>query len=188
MHLSSFNTDCCRVLKHGFKNFLQHLNNQQPSIHSSNETENDNKLTVLDTAVSREPDSRLTTFVYRKPMHTDQYLVFTPPTIRKMRTLKYLYKCAKHLVTKPSVTFFMYLQGENICHLFLFLMLILFLSCRKSPRPQNQTPVLNLRPSSNLLRFYPMSKVCQNNFTAAQNNKACKSYNFFLMYVLFSSQ
>ena len=47
--------------------FLQHLNNQQPSIRFTMETENNNKLAFLDTAVSREPDGRLTTSVYRKP-------------------------------------------------------------------------------------------------------------------------
>ena len=47
--------------------FLQHLNNQQPSIRFTMETEKDNKLTFLDTAVLTEPDGRLTTSVYRKP-------------------------------------------------------------------------------------------------------------------------
>ena len=51
--------------------FLQHLNNQQPSICFTIETEKDSKLAFLDTAVLREPDSRLTTSVYRKPTHTD---------------------------------------------------------------------------------------------------------------------
>ena len=54
--------------------FLQHLNSRQPSIRFTNETEKDNKLAFLDTAVLREPDGRLTTSVYRKPTHTDQYL------------------------------------------------------------------------------------------------------------------
>ena len=35
--------------------FLQHLNNQQPSIRFTMETEKDNKLAFLDTAVLREP-------------------------------------------------------------------------------------------------------------------------------------
>ena len=48
--------------------FLQYLNNQQPSIRFTMETEKDNKLT----AVLREPDGRLTTSVYRKPTHTGQ--------------------------------------------------------------------------------------------------------------------
>ena len=53
--------------------FLQHLNNQQPSIRFTMETEKDNKLTFLDTAVLRETDGHLTTSIYRKPTHTDPY-------------------------------------------------------------------------------------------------------------------
>ena len=56
--------------------FLQQLNNQQPSIRFTMETESDTKLVFFDTAVSREPDGRLTTSVYRKPTHTDQYLAY----------------------------------------------------------------------------------------------------------------
>ena len=56
--------------------FLQHLNNQQPSIRFTMETEKDNKLAFLDSADLREPDGRLAIIVYRKPTHTDQYLAF----------------------------------------------------------------------------------------------------------------
>ena len=52
--------------------FLQHVNNQQPSIRFTMKTEKDYKLAFLDTAVLRVPDGRLTTSVYRKPTHTDQ--------------------------------------------------------------------------------------------------------------------
>ena len=50
---------------------LQHLNNQQPSIRLTMETEKDKKLAFLDTAVLREPDGRLTISVYRKPTYTN---------------------------------------------------------------------------------------------------------------------
>ena len=85
--------------------FLQHLNNQQPSIHFTMETEEDYKLAFLDTAVLREPNSRLTTSVYRKPTHTDQYLAYDShhPQSVKRSTVKCLYERAKRLVTKPSV-------------------------------------------------------------------------------------
>ena len=85
--------------------FLQHLNNQQPSIHFTMETENNNKLAFLDTAVSREPDGHLTTSVYRKPTHTDQYLVYDShhPQSVKRGIVKCLCERAKRLVTKPSV-------------------------------------------------------------------------------------
>ena len=56
--------------------FLLHLNNQRPSIRFTMETKKDNKLVLLDTAVLREPEGRLTTSVNRKPTHTDQYLAY----------------------------------------------------------------------------------------------------------------
>ena len=85
--------------------FLQHLNNQQPSIRLTMETENNNKLAFLDTAVSRDPDGRLTTSVFRKPTHTDQYLAYDShhPQSVKRGIVKCLYERAKRLVTKPSV-------------------------------------------------------------------------------------
>ena len=85
--------------------FLQHPNSQQPSIHLTMETEEDNKLAFLDTAVLREPDSRLTTSVYRKPTHTDQYLAYNShhPQSVKRSTVRCLYKHSKRFVTKPSV-------------------------------------------------------------------------------------
>ncbi|KAL9962577.1 hypothetical protein ACROYT_G031688 [Oculina patagonica] len=85
--------------------FLQHLNNQQPSIRFTMETENDCKIAFLDTTVSREPDGRLTNSVYRKPTHTDQYLAYDShhPQSVKRGIVKCLYDRAKRLVTKPSV-------------------------------------------------------------------------------------
>ena len=62
--------------------FLQQFNNQQPSIRFTMETENDYKLAFLDTAFPREPDGRLTTSVYRKLTHTDQYSLCMIPTTR----------------------------------------------------------------------------------------------------------
>ena len=87
--------------------FLQHLNNQQPSTSFTIETEKekDKKLALLDTAVLREPDGRLTTSIYRKPTHTDQYLAYDShhPQSEKRGIIKCLYQRAKRLVTKPSV-------------------------------------------------------------------------------------
>ena len=67
------------------------------------ETEKDNKLAFLDNAVLREPEGRLTTCVYRKPTHTDQYLAYDshhPQSVK--RGIQCLYERAKRLVTKPS--------------------------------------------------------------------------------------
>ena len=85
--------------------FLLHLNNHQPSIRFTMETEKDNKLAFLDTAVLREPDGCLTTSVYRKPTHTDQYLAYDShhPQSVKRGIVKCLYEGAKRLVTKPPV-------------------------------------------------------------------------------------
>ena len=85
--------------------FLQHLNSQQPTICFTMETENDSKIAFLDASVSREPDGRLTTSVYRKPTHTDQYLAYDshhPQSVNR-GIVKCLYDRAKRLVTKPSV-------------------------------------------------------------------------------------
>ena len=70
----------------------------------SPEIEN-NKIAFLDTSVYREPDGHLTTSVYRKPRHTDQYLAYDShhPQSVKRGIVKCLYNRAKRLVTKPSV-------------------------------------------------------------------------------------
>ena len=76
------------------------------------------KLAFLDTEVLRETDGRLTTSVYRKPVHTDQYLAYDShhPQSIKRGIVNCLYERAKR-----------HLQGEkNICHLYWFLMIILF--------------------------------------------------------------
>ena len=55
---------------------LNHLNNQEPSIRFTMETEENSTIPFLDTLVHREPNGQLTTTVYRKPTHTDQYLAY----------------------------------------------------------------------------------------------------------------
>ena len=81
--------------------FLHHLNSQQPTIRFTMETEKESKFAFLDTSVSRELDGRLTTSVYRKPTHTDQYLAYDShhPQSVKRGIVKCLYDRAKRLVT-----------------------------------------------------------------------------------------
>ena len=57
----------------------------------------------LDTLVTR--DGYLPTSVYRKPIHTDQYLWYDShhPQSVKRGIVKCLYDRWKHLMTKPSV-------------------------------------------------------------------------------------
>ena len=87
--------------------FLRHLNSQQPSIsiRFTEEIESNSKMAFLDRSVYRETDGRLTTSVYRKPTHTDQYLAYDSyhPQLVKRCIVKCLHDRAKRLVTKPSV-------------------------------------------------------------------------------------
>ena len=59
----------------------------------------------LETSVYRETDGRITTIVYRKPTHTDQYLAYDSfhPQSVKCGIVKRMYDRAKRLLTKPSV-------------------------------------------------------------------------------------
>ena len=84
--------------------FLQHLNSQQPTIRFTMEIEKDNTIPFLDTSVSRDSNRLLTTTVYRKPTHTDQYLAYDShhPQSVKRGIVKCLYDRAKHLTSKPS--------------------------------------------------------------------------------------
>ena len=78
------------------------------------ETENDTKLAFLDTSVSKEPNDHLTTSVYRKPTLTDQYLTYDSHHPQSV----------KRFISETLSS-----QGrKSICHPFLFVMVILFLS------------------------------------------------------------
>ena len=69
------------------------------------EIEKDNTIPFLDTSVSRPSSGLLTTSVYRKPTHTDQYLTCDSvhPQSVKRGIVKCLYNRAQNLTTKPSV-------------------------------------------------------------------------------------
>ena len=84
--------------------FLNHLNQQHPSIRFTMETENDNRIVFLDSLVTREPEGKLHTSVYRKPTHTDQYLAYDAhhPQSTKRGIVKCLHDRAKRIITKPS--------------------------------------------------------------------------------------
>ena len=69
------------------------------------EVDKDNTIPFLDTSVIKDAESFLTTSVYRKPTHTDQYLAYDlhHPQSVKRGIVKCLYDRAKHFTTKPSV-------------------------------------------------------------------------------------
>ena len=56
------------------QDLLLHINNQDPHIQFTVEPTLQGSLPFLDTLVTIQPDSTLSTSVYRKPTHTDQYL------------------------------------------------------------------------------------------------------------------
>jgi len=76
----------------------------KPAIRFTMEIEKDNTIFFLDTSVSRDSNGLLTTTVYRKPTHTNQYLAYDShhPQSVKRGIVKCLYDRAKHLTSKPS--------------------------------------------------------------------------------------
>jgi len=68
------------------------------------EMKRDNITPFLDTSVTRDTDSLLTTTVYRKPTDTHQYLAYNShhPQSVKHGIVKCLYNHAKHFIMKPS--------------------------------------------------------------------------------------
>ncbi|XP_067687024.1 uncharacterized protein [Haliotis asinina] len=55
---------------------LQHLNQHHPRVQFTLETETNGQPTFLDVLVTRAPDNKIETSVYRKPTHSDQYIHF----------------------------------------------------------------------------------------------------------------
>ena len=70
------------------------------------EIEKDNTIPFHETTVTRDSDSLLTTTVYRKPNHTNQYLAYDSHHLQSVKCgiVKCLYQWAKHLTMKLSVT------------------------------------------------------------------------------------
>ena len=81
------------ILKRNYvEDFLEHLNTQHTN-------------PFLDTLVIKDSEGRLTTNVYRKPTHTDQYLSYDShkPQSVKRGVVKCLYDRSKNISTKPSI-------------------------------------------------------------------------------------
>ena len=54
--------------------FTTHINNNLPSIKFTMEREENGKLPMLDIMIHRADDGKLKVTIFRKPIHTDQYL------------------------------------------------------------------------------------------------------------------
>ena len=69
--------DTCTALPRDLiTSFHEHLNSIDRNIQFTVEKESDGQLPFLDVLVTREEDGTISTSVYRKPTHTDQYLAF----------------------------------------------------------------------------------------------------------------
>ena len=64
---------------------LEHINSLHPQTQFTKEEENNSSLPFLDTLVQRNHDKTISVKIYRKPMHTNQYLKYTSqnPTFAK---------------------------------------------------------------------------------------------------------
>ncbi|KAM4589401.1 uncharacterized protein V3H82_003528 isoform 2-T2 [Fundulus diaphanus] len=84
--------------------FTRHINSVDNNIKFTREDANDNKLPFLDCLVNVEGDGNLNIEVYRKPTHTDQYLLFDShhPLEHKLSVIRTLQHRAEHVPTKTE--------------------------------------------------------------------------------------
>ncbi|XP_063955553.1 uncharacterized protein LOC135154175 [Lytechinus pictus] len=82
---------------------LSYMNSQQPSIQFTLETEQGGKLAFLDTLVQRHEGGKLSTSVYRKPTHTDQYIPYDSHHDKSVKKglVKCLFDRAARIITHP---------------------------------------------------------------------------------------
>ena len=84
--------------------FFAHINSIDPDIQFTREREEDGKLAFLDTLSNRSQDGTITTTVFRKATHTDQYLAFSSnhPLDQKLGVVRTLLHRADTIVTEPE--------------------------------------------------------------------------------------
>ena len=77
--------------------FLDHLNRIEPCVQFTVEEESDGRLAFLDVQLSRNEDGTVSTSVYRKATHTNQYLAFEShhPVAHKVAVVKTLMRRAE---------------------------------------------------------------------------------------------
>ena len=77
-----FADDIYSILKHThLGNFFHHINNIYQNIKFTMEEESNGELALLDTLLKRN-NGEISVLVYRKPMHTNQYLHYSDHFLR----------------------------------------------------------------------------------------------------------
>ena len=86
------------------KAFMEHLNSVDSEIKFTREDMNENKLPFLNSVIHLEKDGRLNIEVYRKPVHTDQYLLFHShhPLVHKLGVIRILHHLAENVPTRTE--------------------------------------------------------------------------------------
>ncbi|XP_065326070.1 uncharacterized protein LOC135932513 [Pelmatolapia mariae] len=86
------------------ESFTAHINAVDKNIKFTREDTKDNCLPFLDCAVHIEENGNLNIEVYRKPTHTDQYLLFDShhPLEHKLGVIRTLHHRAEHVPSKPE--------------------------------------------------------------------------------------
>ena len=84
--------------------FTTHINNIAPTIKFTMEQEENNQLAMLDTLIHRKEDGSTKIIIYRKPTHTDQYLLMDShhPLQHKLGVIRTLMHRAETLVTEEE--------------------------------------------------------------------------------------
>ena len=80
------------IHKNHIEPFFAHLNSIHRDIKWTKEEESEGKIAMLDVAITRDYEGRLTFDVYRKPTHTNQYIPFAShaPLSHKLATVRSL--------------------------------------------------------------------------------------------------
>ena len=90
-----------KILISELQAFFDHINSVDPNIKFTQEPMKDKKLPFLDAGVTVKDDGSLGVTVYRKPTHTDQYLLFEShhPLDHKLGVVRTLFHRANTVIT-----------------------------------------------------------------------------------------
>ena len=92
------------VHKTYLQELLEHIDNLHPQTQFTKEEESNSILPFLNTLVQRNHDKTISVKIYRKPMHTNQYLKYTShnPTSAKQSVITALFDQADNVVSNEK--------------------------------------------------------------------------------------